>query len=131
MSEWLGWRMADKYDVIVIGAGPGGYECAIRFAQLGKKVACIEKDNWGGTCLNIGCIPSKALLDSSKRYYEITRLADQGIVVAEGAVKLDFDRMMARKDEIVKKLTGGVKMLFDKNGVEGVLGAASFVSPKE
>ncbi|MCD6118258.1 dihydrolipoyl dehydrogenase [bacterium] len=123
--------MNDKYDVIVIGAGPGGYECAIRFAQLGKKTACIEKNNWGGTCLNIGCIPSKALLDASKHYAEITQLADQGITVDPSEVKLDFGRMMARKDAIVKRLTGGVKMLLEKNGVDVILGNASFKSPNE
>ncbi len=123
--------MAERFDVIVIGAGPGGYECAIRFAQLGKKTVCIEKDNWGGTCLNVGCIPSKALLDSSKYFAQLSKLKDHGILIDTETVKLDFDRMMTRKNEIVKKLTGGVKMLFDKNGVEGILGTAGFNSPRE
>lgn len=123
--------MSKKFDVIVIGAGPGGYECAIRFAQLGKKTACVEKTNWGGTCLNIGCIPSKALLDASHKFAEITKLADQGISVDPDGVKLNFEKMMERKDSIVKKLTGGVKVLLDKNGVEAIIGTASFKAAHE
>src|SRR6185436_13725045 len=100
--------MPDRYDVIVIGGGPGGYIAAIRAAQLGKKVACVEKNPaLGGTCLNIGCIPSKALLDSSELFYLAkNRFGKHGIGVGE--MTLDIGKMLARKDEVVKALTGGV-----------------------
>src|SRR5215217_9200726 len=92
------------YDVVVIGAGPGGYVAAIRAAQLGFKTACVEKEYLGGTCLNVGCIPSKALLDSSERYAAIKNGLDKhGIKV--GSVSLDLGAMMARKAEVVKGLT--------------------------
>ncbi|MEP0813949.1 MAG: dihydrolipoyl dehydrogenase [bacterium] len=123
--------MPKKYDVIVIGGGPGGYECAVRFAQLGKKTLCVEKKYWGGTCLNVGCIPSKVLLDDSKRYWELAHLADHGINIDLDSVKLDFERMMARKDGVVKKLTSGVKVLLDKNGADGIIGEARFIGPHE
>src|SRR5437870_9886104 len=95
----------DSYDLVVIGAGPGGYVAAIRAAQLGMRVACIEKDaSLGGTCLNVGCIPSKALLDSSEYYHAVRDgLAVHGIKV--GAVELDLPAMMARTDRVVKVLT--------------------------
>jgi len=114
----------DKLDLIVIGAGPGGYVAAIRAAQLGMRVACVEKDeSLGGTCLNIGCIPSKALLDSSEHYFNLRRgLEAHGIKVA--GVELDLAAMLARKDKVVKTLTTGVKGLFRKNKIERVTGAA-------
>ena len=115
------------YDLVVIGAGPGGYVAAIRAAQLGFKVACIDKGWWGGVCLNVGCIPSKAMLDSSERYYEAkTKLAGHGIVI--GDLKLDLPTLIARKDKVVKSLTGGVQMLFKKNKVEQVQGTARIAS---
>src|SRR5580658_10856261 len=93
---------SNNFDLIVIGAGPGGYTAAIRAAQLGMKVACAEREFLGGTCLNIGCIPSKALLDSSYKYYDIKHhLARRGIK-AEGAT-LDLSAMMAFKDDVVKR----------------------------
>src|SRR5213593_4744966 len=100
--------MPDRFDVIVIGAGPGGYVAAIRAAQLGLKTAIIEKSRTlGGTCLNIGCIPSKALLDSSELYYLAkNRFAHHGIQVPQ--VELDLPRMLARKNDVVKTLTDGV-----------------------
>ena len=116
--------MSDRYDLVVIGAGPGGYVAAIRAAQLGMKVACVEKRaTLGGTCLNVGCIPSKALLDSSE-LYELAahRFARHGIKV--DGVGLDLAAMMARKDQVVKELTHGVGGLFKKNKVEPVFGAA-------
>ena len=121
--------MADRYDLVVIGAGPGGYVAAIRAAQLGMRVACIEKRAaLGGTCLNIGCIPSKALLDSSELYHLAhARFARHGIKV--GALGLDLPAMMARKDEVVKGLTDGVRFLFKKNKIEPVFGAARLTSP--
>jgi len=110
-------------DLVVIGAGPGGYVAAIRAAQLGMRVACIEKaDALGGTCLRIGCIPSKALLDSSELYREAReRFAAHGI---RADVSLDLSTMMRRKDQVVTGLTSGVSMLFKKNGVEHVRGSA-------
>jgi dihydrolipoamide dehydrogenase len=116
--------MADAYDVIVIGAGPGGYVAAIRAAQLGMKVACVEKRaTLGGTCLNIGCIPSKALLQSSERFAEAGHaLAAHGVKVA--GVELDLPTMMARKDKVVRDNTRGIEFLFKKNKVDWLKGAA-------
>ncbi|HQT64121.1 MAG: dihydrolipoyl dehydrogenase [Acidocella sp. 20-57-95] len=122
--------MADQnFDVIVIGSGPGGYVAAIRAAQLGLKTACVEKRaTLGGTCLNIGCIPSKALLQSSENFHEISHsAADHGIQV--GAIKLDLARMQARKGEVVAANTKGVEFLFKKNKVTWIKGAAAFTSP--
>src|SRR5438067_4468737 len=109
--------MPDRYDLIVIGAGPGGYVAAIRAAQLGMKVACVDKRAaLGGTCLNIGCIPSKALLDSSEHFaYARHGLSRHGVQV--GDVKLDLAAMMVRKDKIVKGLTDGIAYLFKKNKI--------------
>jgi len=114
--------MTQRYDVVIIGSGPGGYVCAIRCAQLGLKTACVEKDKTlGGTCLNVGCIPSKALLESSERY-EQTRhaLAEHGIAV-EG-VSFDLAKMHGRRQAIVAQLTGGVDMLFKKNKIARLSG---------
>ena len=116
---------ADGYDLVVIGGGPGGYVAAIRAAQLGMKTACVEKrGSLGGTCLNVGCIPSKALLHSSERFVEARHhLAEQGIRIAK--VDLDLATMMARKDKVVGDLTKGVEFLFKKNKVRYVVGAGS------
>lgn len=121
--------MSEAFDVIVIGAGPGGYVCAIRAAQLGMKVACVEKrQTLGGTCLNIGCIPSKALLQSSEHYEEAQhKLADHGITV--GSVKLDLARMQARKGEVVGANVKGVEFLFRKNKVTWLKGEGSVTAP--
>jgi len=118
--------MAD-YDLIIIGTGPGGYVAAIRAAQLGMKVACIEKEaTLGGTCLNIGCIPSKALLNSSEKYIEFkTHAEEHGIKV--GKVDLDLSKLMQRKDKIVKQLTAGIGFLFKKNKITHLNGTASFI----
>ncbi len=111
------------YDLIVIGGGPGGYVAAIRAAQLGMKVACVEgRGALGGTCLNVGCIPSKALLTSSAKYTELAHLSSHGIAV-EGA-SIDVPSMMGRKDKIVGDLTKGIGFLFKKNGVELIEGWA-------
>jgi dihydrolipoamide dehydrogenase len=123
--------MPDRYDLAVIGAGPGGYVTAIRAAQLGMKVICIDKRAaLGGTCLNIGCIPSKALLDSSELYaLARTHFRDHGIQTGD----LDFDlkAMMQRKDRVVKGLTDGVAYLFKKNHVTFLNGAARLAAAKE
>jgi len=118
--------MAD-YDLIIIGSGPGGYVAAIRAAQLGMKVACVEREpTLGGTCLNIGCIPSKALLNSSEKYIELkTHSAEHGIKA--GKVELDLSKLMQRKDKIVKQLTAGIGFLFKKNKISHLNGTASFV----
>jgi dihydrolipoamide dehydrogenase len=117
------------YDVIVIGGGPGGYVAAIRAAQLGLRTACVEKrGSLGGTCLNIGCIPSKALLQSSEKFSEARHaLAQHGIKLA--GVELDLAALMARKDKVVGENTRGVEFLFKKNKVEYVKGAARFIAP--
>lgn len=128
--------MAKKFDVVVIGGGPGGYVAAIKVAQLGMSVACIEprvhkgSPALGGTCLNVGCIPSKALLESSYKYYETTHeLAVHGIGVTN--VVLDLDAMMKRKDTIVKNLTGGISALFKANGVEWLKGYGKLLAGKK
>jgi dihydrolipoamide dehydrogenase len=120
--------MADTYDVIIIGSGPGGYVAAIRAAQLGMKTACIDKRPVpGGTCLNIGCIPSKALLQSSEHYVEaLHSLGVHGVKV--GKVELDLPTMLSRKDEVVNANTKGVEFLFRKNKVAFVKGAAKFTA---
>ncbi len=116
------------YDLIVIGGGPGGYVAAIRAAQLGLSVACVEgRGALGGTCLNVGCIPSKALLTSSSKYAALAGLAAHGITV-EGA-SLDLGAMMARKDKTVADLTKGIGFLFKKNGVDLIEGWASIPAP--
>ena len=121
--------MVERYDLVVIGAGPGGYVAAIRAAQLGMTVACVEKmSSLGGTCLNIGCIPSKALLDSSELYHLAKeRFGKHGIKV--GDLGLDVPAMLKRKDEVVKGLTDGVRYLFRKNKIEPIFGAATLTSP--
>ena len=126
--------MTKQYDVVVIGSGPAGYVAAIRCAQLGLRTACIEKwlnkDNktvYGGTCLNVGCIPSKALLDSSHKYVEAQQHLDaHGIKVNE--VAIDVPAMVGRKDKIVTQLTAGVKGLFTANKVDGIAGTAKLIA---
>ena len=121
--------MAD-FDLIVIGAGPGGYVAAIRAAQLGMKVACVEKEKTlGGTCLNIGCIPSKALLNSSEKFTEISKHAEEH-GISTGKVDLDLSKLMQRKNKIVKQLTSGIGFLFKKNKITHLQGSASFVDKK-
>src|SRR4051812_2923307 len=121
--------MPERYDVVVIGAGPGGYVAAIRAAQLGMKTACIDsRATAGGTCLNIGCIPSKALLQSSEKYVEARNgLAEHGIKISKA--DLDLPAMMARKDKVVTTLTRGVEFLFRKNKVDWIHGTGRIVAP--
>jgi dihydrolipoamide dehydrogenase len=123
--------MAEQFDVVVIGAGPAGYVAAIRAAQLGLKTACVDafigkegKPALGGTCLNVGCIPSKALLDSSKQFHNLTHsFKDHGISAANPAI--DVKTMIGRKDKIVKQFTGGIAMLFKGNKVTPFAGFAT------
>ena len=118
------------YDLIVIGSGPGGYVAAIRAAQLGMSVACVEKESTlGGTCLNIGCIPSKALLNSSEKYFELSKKTEDHGIKLEN-VTLDLSKLMQRKDKIVKQLTSGISFLFKKNKITHLNGTASFVDKK-
>ena len=121
----------DTYDVVVIGAGPGGYVAAIRAAQLGLSTACVDawldargKPALGGTCLNVGCIPSKALLDSSHHYHNLHHLLPAHGIEA-GDIKLDLRKMLARKDKVVRTLTRGVAGLLRKNGIESIAGLAA------
>jgi len=117
------------FDLVVLGAGPGGYVAAIRAAQLGLKVACIdENQQLGGTCLRVGCIPSKALLQSSHLYHEAKdNLDSHGIGIK--SVDLDLEKMLARKDDIVNKLKGGIKMLFDRAKVTPIIGRGKINGP--
>ncbi len=125
--------MSESFDLVVIGAGPAGYVAAIRASQLGLKVACIEKrpnKALGGTCLNVGCIPSKALLDSSELYdVALHKLHKHGVKV--NGVSLDLPEMMKRKDDVVKSLTSGIGMLFKKNKVTAYFGTGAMASASQ
>ncbi|MDR3525707.1 MAG: dihydrolipoyl dehydrogenase [Rhizomicrobium sp.] len=120
--------MAEQFDAVVIGGGPGGYNAAIRLGQLGLKAACIDKrGRFGGTCLNIGCIPSKALLFASERFEEADKeFAKIGI---KAAISLDLPAMMKQKEKVVGELTKGVEFLFKKNKVDAIIGEAKIVAP--
>tara|TARA_Y100000813_G_scaffold198434_1_gene186600 strand:- start:37 stop:1437 length:1401 start_codon:yes stop_codon:yes gene_type:complete len=117
-----------NYDLVVIGSGPGGYVCAIRASQLGIKTAIIEKySSLGGTCLNVGCIPSKALLDSSHHYYDVVNnISSHGINV-QGGISLDFKKMIDRKNNVVSQTVKGIDFLMNKNNIDVYNGFASFV----
>jgi len=122
--------MSEKFQAVVIGGGPGGYVCAIRLSQLGIKTACVEsKDTLGGTCLNIGCIPSKNLLNFSEKFYSAKNFSNLGIEV--GKVKLNLDKVMKNKDKAVDVLTKGIEFLFKKNKVTYYKGTASLKSSNQ
>ncbi len=123
--------MSKEFDLVVIGGGPAGYVAAIRAAQLGMKVACVEKrKTLGGTCLNVGCIPSKALLEFSHHFQEANKhFADYGIEISQP--KVNLKKMMAQKDEVVKGLTSGINMLFKKNKVEYINAVGTILSANE
>ena len=118
-----------KYDLTIIGSGPGGYVAAIRAAQLGMKVALVERYNsLGGTCLNVGCIPSKALLDSSEHYHAAhERFAEHGIKIKD--LGIDMPQMIARKNSVVEQTVKGVQFLMNKNKVDVHYGHGTFTSP--
>ena len=119
--------MSEKFQAIVIGGGPGGYVCAIRLSQLGIKTACVEsRSSLGGTCLNIGCIPSKSLLNLSENFYKVKHFSNLGIEI--NAVKLNLQKMMKNKDKVVTILTKGIEFLFKKNKVTHYKGTGSFKS---
>lgn len=123
--------MANKhFGAIVIGAGPGGYVAAIRLAQLGISTACVEREYMGGVCLNVGCIPSKALIKASSMYEQISHGEKFGFTI-DGSVNVDFAKLQAWKSDVVKKLTGGIGQLLKGNGVEILRGQAAFTSAKE
>ena len=120
--------MDESFDVIVIGSGPGGYVAAIRAAQLGLKTACVEKDPYlGGTCLNVGCIPSKCLLHSSEMYSHLLHEGKSHGIEADP--KLNFPRMMERKGEVVASFNQGIGALFQKNKVTSIEGLGTFKDP--
>ena len=122
--------MSEKFQAVVIGGGPGGYVCAIRLAQLGLKTACIEsRGSLGGTCLNIGCIPSKSLLNLSEEFHKVKNLSNKGIEV--GDIKLNLPKMMKSKDKAVTVLTKGVEFLLKKNKVTYFKGLGSFKSKNQ
>ena len=122
--------MSEKFQAVVIGGGPAGYVCAIRLAQLGLKTACIEsRGSLGGTCLNVGCIPSKSLLNLSEEFHKVKNLSNKGIEVGE--VKLNLNKMMKSKDKAVTVLTKGVEFLLKKNKVTYFKGFGSFKSKNE
>ncbi len=122
--------MEDKFQAVVIGGGPGGYVCAIRLAQLGFKTACVEsRGSLGGTCLNVGCIPSKSLLNLSEEFHKVKNLSNKGIEIGE--VKLNLSKMMKSKDKAVTILTKGVEFLLKKNKVTYFKGTGSFKSKNE
>ena len=120
--------MDNNFDVIVIGSGPGGYVCAIRCAQLGLKTACVEyRETLGGTCLNVGCIPSKSLLNSSEMFHKSQKEFDKlGIEISN--IKLNLPKMMANKNKSVLTLTKGIEFLFKKNKVSHLKGKGSILS---
>ncbi|MGF1463806.1 MAG: dihydrolipoyl dehydrogenase [Maricaulaceae bacterium] len=121
--------MSANYDVVIIGGGPGGYNCAIRCGQLGLKVACVEKrGKRGGTCLNVGCIPSKALLHASEAYHAAkTEFEGLGVIISD--VRVDLEKMMGQKSDAVDGLTQGVEFLFKKNKVDYIRGAGRITGP--
>jgi dihydrolipoamide dehydrogenase len=116
-----------QFDAIVIGAGPGGYVCAIRLAQLGKKTAIVEKENYGGVCLNVGCIPSKALIFAASQFHRAKHDLDEMGITIKGA-DCDLEKLQTWKSSVVKKLTGGVAQMLKRNGVEMFAGNATFKS---
>jgi dihydrolipoamide dehydrogenase len=125
--------MADSnaYDVVIIGSGPGGYVAAVRAAQLGLKTACVEKwPRLGGVCLNVGCIPSKALLDSSEHFH-VARTGLSGHGIAAGEVRMDLAKMMARKEQVVKELTDNVRKLLENHKVTLVQGTAKLTGRQQ
>ncbi len=122
--------MSEKFQVTIIGGGPAGYVCAIRLAQLGIKTACIEsRDKLGGTCLNVGCIPSKSLLNLSEKFYEAKNYSKLGIELGE--LKLNLESMMKNKEKSVLILTKGIEFLFKKNKIKHFVGKGSFLSPNK
>src|SRR4030042_3494882 len=118
-----------KYDIIVIGSGPGGYVAAIRASQLGFKVTVIERENLGGICLNWGCIPTKSLLKSAQVYEYTQHAADYGIKI-EGGAKPDFEKIIQRSRGVADGMSKGIQFLFKKNKVDAIFGTAKLINNK-
>ena len=116
-----------KYDIAIVGSGPGGYVAAIKAAQLGKSVALIEKGELGGCCLNVGCIPTKTLLSNASVLHQVKRASDFGIVT--GPISFHYDQMKKRKDQVISKIRGGLEGLLKSNKITIYRGAAQFESP--
>ena len=122
--------MSENYNVVVVGGGPAGYVCSIRLAQLGYKTACIDsRETLGGTCLNVGCIPSKSLLNLSEKFHEAKKLSDKGIEIE--SIKLNLEKMMKNKEKAVINLTKGVEFLLKKNKITFINGHARIKSSKK
>src|SRR5688572_14188768 len=127
----VGDQMPSEFDVVVIGAGTGGYVAAIRASQLGLKVAVVEKQKaLGGTCLIWGCIPTKALLEHAHALKVVQNVKEWGVTIGEGAVGIDMNQVQTRKDRVVSGLTKGIEFLFKKNNIEWIKGTASITSRK-
>src|SRR5687768_12539413 len=118
-----------NFDLIVIGAGPGGYIAAIRAAQLGFKTACVEREYLGGTCLNVGCIPSKALLDSTHRLHDLKHGLDKHGLKIDGQLSVDLPKMLARKDDVIKGSVNGIAYLFKKHSITHLKGHGRILNP--
>src|SRR5690606_20706141 len=124
--------VADRhFDVVVIGGGPAGYVGAIRAAQLGFKVACVERAKLGGVCLNWGCIPSKALLSNAELFEKLSNKPDFRGITAEGKIGLDWDKVIGRSRDVASKLNKGIEFLFKKNKVEHIQGNAKILSGRK
>ena len=122
--------MSNEFDATVIGGGPAGYVCAIRLAQLGFKTACVEfRSSLGGTCLNVGCIPSKSLLNLSENFQKAKKFSDMGIEI--GKLELNLNKMMENKNKAVSNLTKGIEFLFKKNKVSYIKGKGKLISESE
>ena len=123
--------MAKEFDTVVIGAGPGGYVCAIRAAQLGQKVAVVEREYLGGVCLNVGCIPSKAMINAANYLYKSQNAFSNMGFQLPGNIEVDHKKLQTWKQGVCDKMSGGVKQLLKGNKVEVVMGEANFVSKNE
>lgn len=121
--------MSEKFDLIVLGSGPGGYVAAIKAAQLGKKVACIEKSETGGVCLNWGCIPTKSLIKNADMWHDIQKAGDMGFEMGEN--KFNYPEIVKRSRQVAEKLSKGIDFLFKKNDVTLIKGTGKFNSDKQ
>ena len=119
------------YDVVVIGGGPAGYVGAIKAAQLGAKVAIVEKDEYGGTCLNRGCIPTKTYVKNAELIHGLKELKARGVKLGDDSFELDMKKIVSYKNRIVRKLTGGVGLLLESNGIDKYKGIGSITSDKK
>jgi len=119
----------ESFDAVVIGGGPGGYVCAIRLGQLGKKALLVEKHELGGECTNFGCIPSKVLISYANKIYNVKKLFENGI--AEGEIKVNMQAIQRRREEVIKRLREGISFLLSSNGVRVIKGEAEVKAPSK